>query len=67
MLTARPIAIPPAAAARNFQLASSSEKLPPTTAATATRKHTSAVASLNSPSASIALTKNLGNSRRRMI
>jgi len=35
--TARPIATPPAASRKNFSVASPSEKLPPTTAATATR------------------------------
>jgi hypothetical protein len=65
--TASPIATPPAASTTNFRAAWGSEKLPATTAATATRYATSAVASLKRPSPSMALTIRRGASRRRMI
>ena len=66
--TARPIATP--ADGGEDEVAGprrASEKLPPTTAATATRKATRAVASLNRPSPSTTLTSRRGTSSLRMI
>src|ERR1700733_6710844 len=65
--TARPIATPPAADAASETVAGPSENDPATTATTATRNDTSAVASLNRPSPSIELTSRRGTSRLRMM
>ena len=59
--------MPPAAAPTNSSPASTTEKLPPTAAATATRYATSAVASLTRLSPSITLTIRRGAPSRRMI
>ena len=55
------------AASTKSMPASASEKLPPTTAVTATRKATRAVASLKRPSPSTTLTWRRGTSSLRMI
>src|SRR3954463_1768926 len=65
--TASPIANPPAAPPTKRSPASPSQNLPLTTAATATRYATSAVASLNRPSASTMFTNRRGTPRFLMI
>ncbi len=65
--TTSPTAMPPAADPTNSSPASTTEKLPPTAAATATRYATSAVASLTRLSPSITFTSRRGAPRRRMI